>query len=182
MSVLGHEPVCFLDVDGVLNTMREYTAWDDACRIAATISGATDGHDRAHMLFGPAHVRALNAITDQTGARLVLSSTWRFIYGGKGGGRRLADLRGVFHEVGIKAPLIAATPLDVQNRGEAIVAWLRANREAGEHGGARFVIIDDEPRTNFPSSVRKHVLEVDGAYGLNEQHVERAVNILRGRE
>lgn len=179
MSVRGDNPIVFADIDGVMNTSREYSAWGDACKVAYVLSGqATDGHDRAHMLFGPEHVRALNAITDQTDARIVLSSTWRFIYSGRGATRRLADLRGVFNLVGIRAPLIAATPLDVENRGEAIVAWLRANRESG----ARFTVLDDEPATNFPSSIRKHVLEINGAYGLNEQHVERAVSILKGRK
>lgn len=97
--------VVFLDIDGVLH-------------IRDTPAGKLD----------PSCVAALNWLTECTNARIVVSSTWRF----------MKNIRTVLKAGGVKARVVGLTPHTESTRGQEISMWLRA------HQIERFVILDDD--------------------------------------
>ena len=124
MTVQRTRRIIFLDIDGVVRSTRHDTAM------------AGKWH------YNPDAVAWLNALTRSTGARLVLSSTWRS-FGIQAMRHRLASW-------GIVAPLDSLTPVYSHTpdytpcpRGIEIASWLGTR---GRRGTApdRFVILDDD--------------------------------------
>jgi hypothetical protein len=96
--------VIFLDIDGVLNTPREW--------------GRRDAE-----AFAPRLVHRLHRIVGATGAHVVVSSTWRLHH-------MLDELRGY---TGLGARLVGATPfLPGLSRGLEIDVWLARHPDVGE--------------------------------------------------
>lgn len=103
--------VVFLDVDGVLISEQSMKKL-----------GCADRPD-------PACVERLNRITDATGAKIVVSSTWRFF----------SDIDAILWAWGITATVIGKTGRG-KTRGAEINAWLRET----EFQIDRWVILDDD--------------------------------------
>lgn len=145
------DAVIFLDIDGVL------------------ISAST----MARRIADPTCVRNLNILTEATGARVVVSSTWRRF----GLARVVYTLNTCW---GVVAPIIGATPeLDTQAssgvwraqpRGLEIAYWLALN----PHGP--FVILDDE---GGMGELYPYWVQVNGEDGLTASDVIKAAEILR---
>jgi len=138
--------VVFCDVDGVLNNPSCYSRRTD-CTPA-----------------DPKCVAALNRIVRATGARIVLSSTWRM--------DGIESCNGRFGEWGVVVPIFDMTPqLDFQPRGHEIDEWLKG------HGGEieAFVILDDT--ANMAPYLDRLVL-TDESRGLTEDDAERAIAML----
>lgn len=173
--------IVFLDIDGVLNTSREYSRYNQAFEndpdpeATARISP----HNRhVEHLFGKEHVEALNIITDQSGAKIVVSSSWRRFYHGKDGAPGLDELADLLKRVGVKAEVIDKTPalfpkklsLPVY-RGDEIQAWL------AEHKGQveKFVILDDD---NDMVHLKPKHIRTKGWVGLTPDDAQKALRIL----
>lgn len=148
------KPVIFLDIDGVLNTLR----------LCAQPGG--------RETFSSEAVAVLQEILIETGAQIVISSSWRediaerivpaFESNGLGGASRRI--------IGHTPILPEASP--ETRRADEIDAWLHQNPEYR----CRFLVIDDDPcvRSAFP---RRHILTHE-SIGLTSSHVELAVKIL----
>lgn len=139
--------VIFLDIDGVLNTPPLAALREDAA-------------------LCPERVARLEELCARTGAVLVLSSTWRRLYG-------LSDIRGWLVEKGLsRGRLIDRTPvLPGRYRGEEIAAWL-------ESVGPRvktFVILDDDADM---ADLGDRLVQTTTQDGLQDAHVERAAELL----
>lgn len=151
----------FLDIDGVLN-------YDGYSRFTST--GA--------MFVDPVLIKRLKKIIDFTGARVVLSSTWRSgifdIRDGKNNttdARDAAELIAELHKYGVE--IYSATPLcGPAMRGSEIKMFLDGWR--GENI-ENFVILDDIP-VMYPYSGR--FVHTDYREGLTEADVDRAIEIL----
>ncbi len=153
--------IIFLDIDGVLNSRRY-----DAQRTQ------TDGN------IDPACLTLLASLVKRTGARIVLTSSWRTHWdpcgnGSDAVGRSLAQ---IFSENG--TPLFSKTPVrHAMSRSLEIAAWmaLRDDIEA-------FVILDDM-RFGWgrlePFLVRT---DYNIGCGLGASHVDRAAAILGERQ
>ncbi|NPV13031.1 MAG: hypothetical protein HPY57_14795 [Ignavibacteria bacterium] len=108
--------IIFLDIDGVLYTTSHYT-W-------LSVIEKQKSADKYGFLFDPKCIANLNEIIEKTGAKIVISSTWR---------RRGIDyLRECFKYRGINAEIIDLTPIStIDNlffcRGEEIEQWLIEN-------------------------------------------------------
>lgn len=146
--------VIFLDVDGVLSSFGERGLCGD--RIA---------------LFA--------AVVRQTGAEVVLSSTWRYPHCREQRLRLLQELG----KHGIE--LLGMTPvLDVavgsvglvagSTRGKEIGAWLAAYRE---HPDLRFVILDDDPNDEM-GDLKDYLVKCDGWAGLTKREAYEMVRRL----
>lgn len=119
--------VIFLDIDGVMNCYHKDEKWSDR-------------KDRVHMIHDDL-VERLNQIVEKTGAKMVLSSTWR----------KTSDWHEIMNAAGIKDVWLGRTIcLDKERfasgtpgaewmgRGKEIQAWLDENKVE------RYCILDDD--------------------------------------
>lgn len=118
------ETIVFLDVDGVLN---------DAQPVTKMPTGASEWL----QLLDEERVALLNDIVDATGARVVLSSSWRQVHA-------LDEMQELLEAAGFRGELLDATPEIAKARGEQIEAWL------DDHGAEveRYVALDDSAFMN----------------------------------
>ena len=150
------DSIIFLDFDGVLNT-EQYQA-----RLA--VDGAPN-KDAWGPLFDPRAVDNLRKIIEATGASIVISSSWRYIY-------RLGSLRMMWEIRELPGEMLDTLPCGATyiSRGEDIECWL--NR----HGQPNYVIIDD--LDDFYPSQHDRYIETNPIVGISTVDVEKAITIL----
>lgn len=136
--------VVFLDLDGVLAPIRRWDRYGD---------------------LDTSCIRVLNDIVAQSGAEIVVSSTWRY-------GRSVSELQETLRGEGFTGRVVDKTPTSVagSDRAEEIAAWLN------EHPVDGYVIIDDHADMG---ELRPRLLQTHPAHGLQPDDVPRAVAILR---
>lgn len=153
---------CFLDIDGVLNSVNFFEEksqskrWDEF----------KEKYDNKHIAFGlanidPKAVELLNKLTEATGAKIVVSSSWR------------GDpaLQTIFTLAGIKESIYDRTPrLSSGHRGQEIQQWL------DKHKCDKYVILDDD--LDFFDSQLPYFVRTDWKTGLTENDINKAINIL----
>lgn len=132
--------VVFLDFDGVLNSHQ----W-------AKEHGGLKSLD-------PRNIAVLNELLRRSGAKIVVSSTWRL--------QGLGEVRRVLSKAGCIGEVIGVTPILTSVRGREIQAWLTEHSELV----SSFVILDDDsdmehlrPRlvkTSFDEGLQLHHLDV----------------------
>ena len=145
----------FLDIDGVLNNR---TTMD---RVAIDPNHPCD-------IVDPVNVKAFNRISDQTGAWIVVSSTWRYRYPA----RSLMQI--VLGSLGIQGIVEGTTPRlpSDATRGEEIQAWFDAHPE---WKNAEFIVVDD---SSDISPFEDRFVHVSFETGLTEEDAERAIAML----
>lgn len=156
----------FLDFDGVLNsveTFRERTAARERGEPIPEFSDIDRGL-----------VARLNQLLEQTGAKVVISSSWRCF-------ARVQDplnptrwLQRLLDSRGFKGEVIGSTPElpYPKTRGDEIQSWLTRD------GGAvrSFVILDDE---DDMAHLKDRLVQTSFETGLQDHHVSMAVTVLR---
>lgn len=118
----------FLDIDGVLNTAN-YQSWR---QFWGKGIWDCDGH-----LFAPSAVRNLERLIRYTGAKIVLSSSWRL--DGLDVMRRMWKERKMPGEIYDITPYVNARDYPKYTRGIEINTWLEKNG----YLGCSYVILDD---------------------------------------
>lgn len=154
----------FLDWDGVLNN------WG-----AVTKEQARADHESGAIIIGSfkqackrESLANLEWLLAQTGAEIVISSSWRIMYPEPEVWERELRMLGV-----PSARVIGCTPvMDMQKRGEEIDAWLQ------ENGDRPFVILDD--CDNMEPHLR-HLVQTKMHIGLTMDDAEMAAYRLNGR-
>jgi hypothetical protein len=156
------DKIIFLDIDGVLNVIPQ-------------------GHDKYGSQFHKHFEENLRDLIKRTGAKIVLSSTWRM--------SGLSVIQEMWKVRKLAGEVIDITPcarwmeddeIEGHDRGYEIQHWLDRNTVKC------FVIIDDDTdmlpsqKNNFvkTSDNTDHEDCIDAGYGLTKQCVERAVAIL----
>lgn len=154
--------VIFLDIDGVLNHEQFYIK-----RAESAKTGTNEFQSYPLSQFDPESVANLNYITEQTGAKLIISSSWRFD----------SDIKDIFKKVGITAPVYGITPSLREKygylcRGKEIDLYLSRHPEI-----TRYVILDDD--SDMEPHQMPYFIQTD-AYsdGLNKDLSEKAISIL----
>lgn len=118
--------VLFLDIDGVLNSARTCVAFG-----GPLIGGFPHGFDETNMrLFDHAAIGLIRKLCHETGASIVLSSSWRIIH--------------TVHECanGLDLPIFDRTPSlnwHGRVRGDEIANWLADHPEVEV-----YAIVDDD--------------------------------------
>ncbi len=122
----------------------------------------------------PQAVAALNHITGKTGARIVISSTWR--YSGLMFCREYLAAYGVLGSViDLTSDLRASAKQRVgMTRGDEIQAWL-SQHEDDRYTPEAFVILDDESDMGV---LFQHLVQTQGHVGLTMADAERAIMAL----
>jgi len=165
--------VVFLDIDGVLNTKWWYTQMD-----------RNTPKDKYGYAFDPNAVANLKKIIDETGADIVISSSWKSF--------GISELEDMWQDRGLPGKLIGITPntvsdemllnADLDNmelfsiRGTEIKEWLTKHGKHVSH----YAIIDD--MDNMLSEQRLHFVKTDPEIGITVDDAEKAIMILNQQQ
>ena len=163
--------VIFLDIDGVLNTKEFHSKLKE-----------DTPKDEFGYAFDPDAVANLAHIIEETGAEIVISSSWKF-YG-------VPKLRKMWKIRNLPGTIIDITPNTISDemllnanldemelgvcRGNEIKEWLF--RHQGEV--SNYVIIDDFD--DLLQEQETHAVITNTLIGINREDAERAIEILNG--
>ena len=167
------DKLIFLDFDGVLNS-SEFAAHQYQNDESAQDSMGLD-------LFDPKAIEYMNRIVDATGAKIVVTSSWRYL--------GLTKLQKLWKERGLHGEIIGMTSLHVVDelilekgmewferemngspRSEEIAHWLKSYDM-----NASYVILDDLP---MPEDLQLHSIQVNPIIGLSDAQAAKAIEIL----
>lgn len=165
--------VLFLDIDGVLNGIGT----KEKC------IEVQDGETRETGFTGisPRLVKILNRVIKETGAKVVLSTSWRIFWGVPGTKFNL-------EKAGFEGEIIGATPdmagmhiggwsTETAKRGHEIQAWL--DKWAAEHPEdtvEKFAIVDD---SSDMVHLTKRFVQTSFKHGIRPKNADRLIEMLR---
>ena len=162
--------ILFLDMDGVLNTKWWYTQMD-----------RNTPKDQYGYAFDPKTVANLKRIVEETGADIVISSSWKCM--------GLSQMEDMWEERNLPGKIIGITPNSVSDemllnadidsielfhiRGEEIKEWLAM------HGKriSNYAIIDD--MDNMLPEQQSHFVHTNPEVGITENDADRIITILK---
>lgn len=140
--------ILFLDIDGVLNCIT------------------TTQRYRSSSMYGidPEKVALLNQVLERTGAKVVISSTWRLL-------TPELELTTYLRNQGFRGEIVGMTPDDERTgfRGNEIKRWLEADGKTG-----LYAVVDDSSDF-YPDQPR---VRTTWKEGLMPEHVEELVQLL----
>lgn len=166
--------VLFLDIDGVLNSLE----WAQAGNGFGCPPGRGKKCSRERLRWCPTMVKRLRRVIEETGAHIVISSSWRGY-----GESAVRKWRAMFAVYGWRrAPVIGETPdLSAQRqsgiyvavkRGEEVDAWIKAY----PHVIDRYVCVDDG--NDFLP--HQPLVLTSMEYGLTETDAADCIRLLNG--
>ena len=161
--------VLFLDIDGVLNTKYWYTQVN-----------RNTPKDKYGYAFDPNAVANLKRIVEESGADIVISSSWKCM--------GLSQMDDMWRDRSLPGKIIGITPNSVSDemllnadidsielfhiRGEEIKEWLTTHGKYVSH----YVIIDD--MDNMLPEQQSHFVKTNPEVGITGDDVERSITIL----
>jgi len=157
--------IIFLDIDGVLNSDRFYRER----------AKSKQNHIRYLSEFDPECIELLNEIVKQTGAKIVVSSTWKAL--------GVDKLKEIFRLVKFKGEIIDITPslhYDGMVRGNEIHLWMEKNKEiigCDYWAYKDYVILDDDSDMLYWH--RNNFILVDRFIGITPQTVFQINKLLK---
>lgn len=132
--------VIFLDIDGVLNSDEYFDKIKDL-----NIQGIQSEVDIEK-------IKLLKKAIDETGAKVVLSSSWRYT-------KNAQYLKQLLLQYNI---FTDSTPFVQNKRGLEIKKWLKNNPDVEE-----FVILDDEIFDSYDEELVKKLIKISNGNGIN---------------
>ena len=161
-----------MDIDGVINTKEWHSKMTK-----------DTPKDEYGYTFDPIAVANLAHIIDETGADIVISSSWKF-YG-------VPKLREMWKKRNLPGHILDTTPNTISDemllkanldeivfgecRGSEIKEWLSQNEERVSN----YVIIDD--MDDMLPEQEKHLVLTDTLIGISEWDMVKAISILNSR-
>lgn len=167
----------FLDIDGVLNSRaffggykseEEVPASEEEQKVIFRLASSSQFALSSLRQLDPVAIQRLNRLIQESGAKIVISSTWRRLW-------NLADLGTMLRAKGFLGEIVGQTPVErdfgcVSERGAEIQAWLDTQV------AAPFVILDDD---NDMGHLSERLVLTDAKVGLTDKDVDRALELLR---
>lgn len=166
--------IIFLDIDGVLNSQIFYSGERKKIKKRSKDQDKLDYHK--NQIDGTA-IQFLNSLIAETGAKVVISSTWRM-------GSTLEYLQQLFKEKGFTGEIIDFTPIHRESyslHGNEIYQWIGDNSQmlCNSNSGSDFkeyVIFDDDSDMLYWQ--RNNYIKVDAYIGLTPNQCYQAKFIL----
>lgn len=159
--------VIFLDIDGVLNSQDH----------VHKMNGLFD--DPANQIDPDAVVR-LNRLTDQSGAKIVVSSTWRISFVRHNNGDVVQGMADCLKGYGVTGEVIGTTPITNGDRSAEIWDWIDNHKDIEQ-----YVILDDDrleaKQDSSDPVLDLHFVKTSWMHGLLDHHVDRALEILKDK-
>jgi hypothetical protein len=150
--------IIFLDIDGVLNNLKDMKSDEPQ----------TDVWVRDYRKWNKEALEILNDIVEETGAKIVISSSWRKLE---------PDFQWwneQFRLVKIDAECVGITPISRNGfRGREVKEYLSEHPEIES-----YVILDDESDF-YPDQPRVHIAM---GVGLRFTHKKLAIQLLNGKQ
>lgn len=155
--------IIFLDFDGVMDT----TFYDHVLS-----KNGLPECDKYGLVFDPNCIKNLKHIIDKTGAKIVVSSTWKDFMSYK-------EILEMWEDRNLPGFVTDVTPIPPgrRNRGDEIDAWLKECRTE-----CQYVIIDDLHAYHFNEHQIPRLLTVNPFNGLDKDTAERAIKLLNSEE
>jgi len=175
--------IIFLDVDGVLNSDDWYES-PTAEKIRGDISSLVkqrtieglEIHSREYHRrdIDPSAVKNLQYIVDNTEAKIVVSSTWRY-------GATWDVLLFLLDKLGFTGEIVGRTPRghhDYCCRGDVILGWVAEHqKQLGDYREYKnYVILDDN--SGMLLCQKDNFVRTDWKTGLTMEDAKRAIKIL----
>jgi hypothetical protein len=148
--------IIFLDFDGVLNSHKFFIS-QEGLKIVRLYGDLDETLD-------PTKIALINQLVDQTGAQVVVSSSWRITH-------TLESLNAILARHGATFKLIGETPYLGKYRGAEIADYLSGLKEQPTH----FVIIDDD---SDMGEVKSHLVKTSMMSGMDEGHLKDCLTML----
>jgi hypothetical protein len=163
--------IIFLDCDGVLNSQKFFNSGGGKHRMGDV--GLSFGASQ----LDPAGLALVDKIVDATGAKIVISSSWRHIWDWH-------EIAAMFQNRGFKNvdSIIGKTGNSKEDhRGTEVAEWLGLDRERqvvdDNHDPiSTYVILDDNDE--FDTSQHPHFVRTNPQTGITERDVQKAIQIL----
>ena len=149
--------IIFLDFDGVMDTAY----YDDFLH-----KNSLPKTDKYGIVFDPYCIKNLKYIIDNTGADIVISSTWK-------DDMTYNEILDMWKDRNLPGFVTDVTPTVSRHRGNEIDAWLEECRDT-----CRYAIIDDLDSSNFNPHQLEHLFIVNPYCGLDEDTARRIVQHL----
>lgn len=160
--------VIFLDIDGVLNSMDWYK------RRTRVKSKTWDEYHAQE--FDPVALALIKRVINETGAKVVLSSTWRL---SKEGVKFIKSIGIDILDCTPHLPRPTNTSVEYCERGKEIKAWIEKNIEDRGEVVDRYVIIDDD--TDMLPEQQAQFFNTDNRFGLTEPIAKEVIWYLNKR-
>lgn len=165
--------IIFLDIDGVLNN-HQYAQTVHFLYGGNGYGGfARPPFKRHDIKWDPYNAAALKKLMNNSGANIVISSSWRFHH-------FINDFKSMFQLYGLKPGRIIDVTPDVKGgtiRGDDINAWLNQYNQVDTWKIDNYVILDD----NSDFYPDQHLVQTDAMLGLTNLDVDKALKILNGK-
>lgn len=146
--------IIFLDLDGVM----------DNCKYDVFLNKHyLPEKDEFGVLFDPDCIAALRHVVGETGAEIVISSSWK-------DDMSLDTLKQMWKSRRLPGHLIDVTPTISQHRGDEIAAWLTLCPD-----NCQYIIIDDLPAEQFHTDQYPHLFTTSNWDGLTMELAEKAI-------
>lgn len=162
--------IIFLDIDGVLNSTRSDVAFLRNGELRGTNSLSLSNEDGAKHIqwnakafkLDPIAVSLLKNMVEDTGAKIVISSTWRI-------GSRVEHFHKMFkcYDWDTTDIIIDFTPRCGRIRGDEIERWLidYSNDLADREPITKYIIIDDSGDFH-PEQKKNHFIQTNPHIGI----------------
>ena len=153
--------VIFLDIDGVLNPQVDYEIDD-------LLQNNSITRKRNYKTFSKRCMNNLNKLIEDTGAKVVISSTWRRV-------NTVENLQKHFETQGFKHQILDFTPIFGINtvRGNEIMSWVDDHKDI-----ENYVIVDDD--SDMLLWQKPHFCLVDDWSGLTHNDTYRIKRFFNG--
>ena len=165
--------VLFLDIDGVLNShnwfgYRLYCIKNDMHDRVLNFVNTNDERIKHKLsMIDDRAIANLNRIIEETGCKVVLSSSWRSCVEAENTlTEYILKLKGFNYELYDVTPRILAKAFGTQ-RGEEIQLWM--DKESEKNEIESFVILDDD-YDMLPEQMNNFI-QIDGQVGLTDKDV-----------